>query len=148
MVGIPSLGTKSVKIATLPTYVEQWAKNTRPSPFSPIPTPIKLDEKIYINQPVGLMPDGQERKVCKFKRSIYGLKQLSRQWYLRFHQVVLCNGFTMIEEDHYVSVKRSNVSFIIFSLNINDILLAKYNKDMIVATKRWLSSNFELHSGT
>jgi hypothetical protein len=50
----------------------------------------------------------------------------------------------MIEEDHYVSVKWSNVSFIIFSLNINDILLAKYNKDMIVATKMWLSSNFEM----
>jgi hypothetical protein len=45
----------------------------------------KLNEEIYMDQPVGFIAKGQERKVCKLKRSIYGLKQSSRQWYLRFH---------------------------------------------------------------
>jgi hypothetical protein len=45
----------------------------------------ELDEEIYMDQPIGFVADGQERKVCKLKRSIYGLKQSSRQWYLRFH---------------------------------------------------------------
>ena len=34
----------------------------------------ELDEEIYMDQPVGFVAKGQERKVCKFKRSIYGLK--------------------------------------------------------------------------
>ena len=80
----------------------------------------------------------------KLKQSIYGLKQSSRQWYLRFHRAVLSNGFTMIEEDHCVYVKRSKGSFIILSLYVNDILLAGNDTEMIITTKAWLSSNFEM----
>ena len=70
----------------------------------------ELDEEIYMDQPIGFVTKGQEHKVCKLKRSIYGLKQSSRQWYLRFHRAILSNGFTMIEEDHRVYIKRSKGS--------------------------------------
>ena len=104
----------------------------------------ELDEEIYMDQPIGFMTKGQEHKVCKLKRSIYGLKQSSRQWYLRFHRAVLSNGFTMIEEDHCVYVKWSKGSFIILSLYVDDILLAGNDMEMIITTKGWLSSNFEM----
>ena len=45
----------------------------------------ELDEQIYMDQPVGFVDKFQERKVCKLQWSIYGLKQASRQWNLRFH---------------------------------------------------------------
>ena len=38
----------------------------------------ELDEEIYMDQPVGFIAKGQEWKVCKLKRSIYGLKQSSK----------------------------------------------------------------------
>ena len=104
----------------------------------------ELDEEIYMNQHVDFVTKGQQHKVCKLKRSIYGLKQSSRQWYIRFHQAVLSNGFTIIEEDHCVYVKQSKGSFIILSLYVDDILLAGNDMEMIIATKRWLSSNFEM----
>jgi len=34
-----------------------------------------LDEEIYMDQPKGLMVPGQESKVCRLKKSLYGLKQ-------------------------------------------------------------------------
>ena len=50
----------------------------------------------------------------------------------------------MVEEDHFVYVKQSKESFLILSLYVDDILLARNDKEMIVATKAWLSSNFEI----
>jgi hypothetical protein len=104
----------------------------------------ELDEEIYMDQPIVFVAKGKERKVCKLKRSIYGLKQSSRQWYLRFHQAIISNGFKMIEEDHCVHVKRSKGIFVILSLYVDDILLVRNDKNMIVTTKGWLSSTFEM----
>jgi hypothetical protein len=39
----------------------------------------KLNEEIYMDQPLGYETKGQECKVCKLKRSKYSLKQASRQ---------------------------------------------------------------------
>ena len=50
----------------------------------------------------------------------------------------------MVKEDHCVYVKQSKESFLILSLCVDDILLAGNDKEMIVATKAWLSSNFEM----
>jgi hypothetical protein len=102
----------------------------------------ELDEEIYMDQPVGFVADGQECKVCKLKQSIYGLKQSSRQWNLRFHKSVLLKEFAMITEDHCVYVIRLKGSFVILSLYVDDILLAKNDNDMIVSTKGWLSPDF------
>ena len=43
-----------------------------------------LDEQIYMMQPEGFITKNQEHMVCKLKRSIYGLKQTSKSWNIRF----------------------------------------------------------------
>ena len=45
-----------------------------------------LDETIYMVQPEGLIAKGQKKKVCKLQKFIYGLKQASRSWNIKFDQ--------------------------------------------------------------
>ena len=47
-----------------------------------------LSETIYMQQPEGFCISGNEDLLCKLRRSIYGFKQASRQWYLKFDELV------------------------------------------------------------
>ena len=38
-----------------------------------------LEEEIYMLQPKGCITPGQENKVCKLHKSLYGLKQTPKQ---------------------------------------------------------------------
>jgi hypothetical protein len=52
-----------------------------------------LEEKVYMKQPEGFVSENQSNLVCKLNKSIYGLKQSSRQWYLKFNNVISSYGF-------------------------------------------------------
>jgi hypothetical protein len=74
--------------------------------------------------------------VCKLKKSIYGLKQSSRKWYLEFHDVVSSFGFVENIMDHciYQKVSGRKLNFII--LCMDDILLATNDKCLLYEVKQ------------
>ena len=45
-----------------------------------------LEETIYMRQPEGFEVAGNEGMICLLKKSLYGLKQSSRQWYIKFDE--------------------------------------------------------------
>ena len=58
-----------------------------------------LEETIYMVQPEGFIAKGQENKVCKLQKSIYGLKQASRSWNIKFDQSVKSFGFIQCPDE-------------------------------------------------
>ena len=39
-----------------------------------------LAEEVYVQQPVGFVDEGNEHKVLKLKKALYGLRQAQRAW--------------------------------------------------------------------
>lgn len=103
-----------------------------------------LQEDVFMRQPEGFIPKGKEHMVCKLKKSIYGLKQASRQWYLKFDKVVKAQDFLKNQVDQCTYLKISGSNFIILVLYVDDILLASNNLDMLHDSKRMLSHNFDM----
>lgn len=62
-----------------------------------------LDKEIYMSLPLGYTPRPgvtlPPNAVCKLKKSIYGLKHSSRQWYHTFSKVLLDVGFDQSQAD-------------------------------------------------
>jgi Reverse transcriptase (RNA-dependent DNA polymerase) len=72
---------------------------------------------------------------CQLKRLIYGLKQVSRQWYLKFDQVIIEFRFKKNTIDQCIYLKANGSKFIILILYVDDILLTCSNLDMLFKIK-------------
>ncbi|RDX86212.1 hypothetical protein CR513_32487, partial [Mucuna pruriens] len=82
--------------------------------------------------------------VCKQKKFIYDLKQASRQWYYKFHQVITSYGFRANVVDDCVYHKFSGSKYIFLVLYVDDILLVSSDTSLFHETKRFLTKNFEM----
>ncbi|KAH9737203.1 Integrase catalytic domain-containing protein [Citrus sinensis] len=103
-----------------------------------------LSEDVYMVQPDGFVESGRENMVCKLKRSIYGLKQASRQWYLKFHDIVTSYGFQENAVDQCIYLRVSGSKYIILVLYVDDILLAANDTNLLLETKHMLSCSFDM----
>ena len=103
-----------------------------------------LYENVYMAQPKGFVVKGKEHMGCRLKKSIYGLKQASRQWYLKFDETIRKFGFKENEEDNCIYAKFRNGKFIFLILYVDDILLASSDVGLLLETKKFLSSNFDM----
>ena len=95
-------------------------------------------------QPENFVSGDPKSMVCKLKKSIYGLKQASRQWYHKFHQVITSNGFEVNMVDDCVYHKFSGSKLIFLILYVDDILLASSDIGLLHDTKKFLTKNFEM----
>ena len=88
-----------------------------------------LEEEIYIDQPEGFIVKGQENKVCKLVKSLYGLKQAHKQWHQKFNKVVAQFRFTVHEHDKCIYSKNFDNDYIILCRYIDDFLFLETSLD-------------------
>ena len=103
-----------------------------------------LEEEIYMQQPEGFSENGNEKLVCKLKKSLYGLKQAPRQWYKKFDRFMQTNNYFRCNADHCCYFKRFESSYIILLLYVDDMLVAGSDMGEIRKLKKQLSSEFDM----
>ena len=100
----------------------------------------RLEETIYLIQPDGFVVKGQEQKVCKMKRSIYGLKQASRSQNIRFNEAIKSYGFEQSLAKPCVckQIDKDNMVFLV--LYVDDILPIGTDTKSLSKVKNWESN--------
>jgi len=103
-----------------------------------------LEEEIYMSQLEHYILKGKEIFICKLKKSLYGLKQSPRMWYLKFDAFVLSIRFVRSKLDHCVYYKFDGDCILNVALYVDDMLLIGKGKNMISDFKSQLVAQFEM----
>jgi hypothetical protein len=78
----------------------------------------ELKEEIYMEQPEGYSDNSN--KVCRLKKSIYGLKQASRCWNQRLVEFLLKIGFSQLKSDPCIFIRKEEMILI----HVDDMMTA------------------------
>jgi hypothetical protein len=103
-----------------------------------------LTEDVYMTQPEGFVDPKHAGKICKLQKFIYGLKQASRSWNMRFDEVVKGFGFIKNIEEPCVYKKVSGSTVVFLILYVDDILLIRNDIPMMEVIKSSLRKSFSM----
>ena len=82
--------------------------------------------------------------VGKLNKSLYGLKQASRQWFCKFSTTLLSHGFHQSKHDYSLLTIGSSNSLVILLIYVDDIILSGPNIATVQAVQTKLQSLFQL----
>lgn len=107
-----------------------------------------LFEEVYMDLPLGYKMSNVakqgEKLVCRLHKSMYGLKQASRQWFSKFTMALLTHGFHQSKSDYYIFTKGKGDSFVALLVYVDDIILTGSSSIEINSVKEALKSHFML----
>ncbi|XP_019447235.1 PREDICTED: uncharacterized protein LOC109350454 [Lupinus angustifolius] len=102
-----------------------------------------LVEKVYMKPPPGLnIPNSS--LVCKLEKSLYGLKQASRQWNTKLTAVLVQHGYIQSRADYSLFTKINNNSYTIILVYVDDLVVAGNDLDEINSIKNILDRKFSI----
>ena len=102
-----------------------------------------LTEEVYMTLPQGFQRQG-ENKVCKLLKSLYGLRQASRQWNLKLTDALVEARYTQSSYDHSLFIKKIGIDVVVVLVYVDDLLITGSNNKMIQDIKDALHNNFSM----
>eukprot|EP00171_Calliarthron_tuberculosum_P002838 IDg2838t1 len=104
-----------------------------------------LKQLIFMEQPEGFISKEHPDHVCKLIKSIYGLKQASREWHEAIDEYLITEtSFNTSPHDPCLYVKKDSHSIVIITLYVDDLLIASSSRASINLIKKQLSSRFKM----
>ena len=107
-----------------------------------------LNEEIYMTIPQGYTEligrSYPPNSVCRLHKSLYGLKQASRQWNHKLSTVISSAGFVQASSDHSLFVQHSASTFVAALVYVDDILIMGNDDVAIENFKDSLKHAFKL----
>ncbi|XP_073132836.1 uncharacterized protein [Henckelia pumila] len=82
-----------------------------------------LEEEVYMELPPGFDEKSKNGKVCRLKKSLYGLKQSPQAWFDKFTKAILKLDFLQAHTDHTLFYRHRDGKITILIVYVDDIVL-------------------------
>lgn len=101
----------------------------------------ELKEDVYVEQPLGFI----RHKVYKLKKTLYGLRQASREWYSKIEAYFIKEGFQKCDYEHTLFVKTEEGNkILIVSVYVDDLIFIGNDNMMIAKFKSSMKQEFDM----
>lgn len=104
-----------------------------------------LEEEVYMDIPLGFEDMSTANKVCKLKKSLYGLKQSPWVWFDWFTRVLKKEEYVQCQTDQTLFVKHAtDARLTVLIVYVDDIVLTGNHWEEMDCLKKLLSREFEI----
>ncbi|KAJ4795629.1 Retroelement pol polyprotein-like [Rhynchospora pubera] len=102
-----------------------------------------LNEEVYMKLPPGFA-SSHPGKVCRLRKSLYGLRQAPRMWFSKLAAALNAYGFIQSKADYSLFAYQNGGIFITVLVYVDDLVVAGNSGDAIHKFKNYLSSSFSM----
>jgi hypothetical protein len=83
----------------------------------------ELIEEVYIKQPSGFIVPGQEHKVLRLRKALYGLRQAPRAWNIKLDESLVSLGFTKCATEHALYTRKKKQGTLVVGVYVDDLII-------------------------
>ncbi|KAE8722590.1 hypothetical protein F3Y22_tig00013960pilonHSYRG00315 [Hibiscus syriacus] len=95
-----------------------------------------LSEEVYMQLPEGFYSQG-EMIACRLQKSLYGLKQASRQWNMKLTEALVSAGYVQSKYDYSLFIKRQQGKMALLLVCVDDLVITGDISVLITELKKY-----------
>lgn len=104
-----------------------------------------LDEEVYMRLPPGFYDaEKSQGRVCRLVKSLYGLKQASRQWFAQFDLALTEFAFRKSQNDHSLFILNKGTEYIVLLVYVDDVIITGTSTTIIQEVKQFINDRFKI----
>nr|GEW28834.1 hypothetical protein [Tanacetum cinerariifolium] len=106
----------------------------------------KIDEEVYVCQPLGFIDPKFLKKVYKVVKALYGLHQAPRAWYPNLSTFLVKSGYRRGIIDKTMFIKKDKKDIMLVQVYVDDIMFGSTKKSWCDEFEALIKSSFQMSS--
>ncbi|GJX54677.1 putative ribonuclease H-like domain-containing protein [Tanacetum coccineum] len=106
----------------------------------------KIDEELYVSQPLGFIDPKFPKKVYKVVKALYGLHQAPKAWYATLSTFLVKSGYRRGTIDKTLFIKKDKNDIMLVQVYVDDIIFGSTRKSWCDEFEALMKSIFQMSS--
>jgi hypothetical protein len=104
----------------------------------------EIEDEIYVKQPPGYVQKGEEHKVLKLHKALYGLRQTPRAWNIKLDSTLVSLGFEKSPLEHTMYKRGQGKDRLLVGIYVDDLLITGADEAVIAKFKLQMKEIFKM----